>query len=122
MLGDSYFVLLGSTAAGPMGSVVSTGGYTSLCGNCVAAGNFGKFHGSFVYPAKLLWAFRCGSTLRETFPGRVEPPHPRQVQRRGGQRKLRSYFSQPAHPESPHSSLLFQNSDNRFSQRFPPSV
>src|SRR6266851_9697566 len=74
---------------------------------------------SFVYPAKLLWAFRCGFTLRETFPGRAEPPHPRQVQRRGGQRKLRSYFSQPAHPESPHPSLLFQNSDDRFSQRFP---
>jgi type I restriction enzyme S subunit len=29
------------------------GGYTSLCGNCVAVANFGEFHRSFVYPSKL---------------------------------------------------------------------
>jgi hypothetical protein len=107
--------------AGPFRERSEWDGGTSLCGNYLAVGNFGEFHGSFVYPAKL-WAFRCGSALRGAFPWRVEPPHPRQVQRRGCQRKLHAYFSQPAHSESPHSSLLFQNSYDRFSQRFPPSV
>jgi hypothetical protein len=66
---------------------------------------------------------RCGlDFLCAGYSAGSEPPHARQVQRGGGQRKLRSYFSQPAHPESPHPSLFFQNSYNRLSQRFPSSV
>src|SRR5260370_41233767 len=82
---------------------------------------FGDFHDPFGFQ----WScspVRFGFPLRGVFSAGSEPPHARQVQRRRCQGKLRGYFSQPAHPESPHPSLLFQNPDDRLCHCFPPPV
>src|SRR5579864_5871464 len=65
---------------------------------------------------------RFGFALRRTLPGWTEPPHPRQVQRRRCPSKLHGHFSQPAHPESPHSTLLFQDSYDRLGQCFSSPI
>src|SRR5713226_6951965 len=68
---------------------------------------FGDFHDPFAFQ----WScspVRFGFPLRGVFSAGTEPPHARQVQRRRCQGKLRCYFPEPAHPESPHLSLSFK--------------
>ncbi len=96
-------------------------GCTSLCGNCVALAKCSEFHDAFACPAKL-WTYRSWICSKRASSLWSEPPHPRQVQRGGGQGKLRGHFPEPAHPEPPHPSLLFQNSDDRLGHCFSPSV
>src|SRR5208282_4934448 len=96
-------------------------GVPSLCGNYVELAKYHEFDDAFAFAARS-WANQFWICSRRTILSWSESPHPRQVQCSGGKGKLRSYFRKPAHPESAHPSLFFQNSYHWFSYCFSPSV
>jgi hypothetical protein len=67
-------------------------------------------------------AIGFGIALRRAVSAWSKLPHPREVQRDGGQGKLRGHFSQSAHPESSHPALLFQDSYDWLGQCFSSSI
>src|SRR5437899_3866376 len=86
----------------------------------VAAGA-GELHGSFAYlPGRRPLEF--GFAPCRAFSAWRQLPHPHQVEGDGGEGELCGYFSKPAHPESPHPSLLFQDAEDRLDHRFSSSV
>src|SRR5207245_5419054 len=97
-------------------------GWVGVCvaTEAVAAGA-GELHGSFAYlPGRRPLEF--GFAPCRAFSAWRQLPHPHQVEGDGGEGELCGYFSKPAHPESPHPSLLFQDAEDRLDHRFSSSV
>src|SRR6266700_4605132 len=106
------FLLITMQIAGGVGVCVAT--------EAVAAGA-GELHGSFAYlPGRRPLEF--GFAPCRAFSAWRQLPHPHQVEGDGGEGELCGYFSKPAHPESPHPSLLFQDAEDRLDHRFSSSV